>query len=150
MKNNFYNKQLKINARNLRKEMTRAEASLWKYVLRASTTGYPFRRQRPILNYIVDFVCLPLKLIIEVDGYSHLLDEVKEKDEKRQKKLEDAGFKVIRFTDEEVLTEIDNVRAVIECELQELAKSSPQPPPKGEIDNVKKRINISKRGDART
>ena len=65
--NNHYSKRLKENANALRKRMTKAEACLWKYVLRARLLeGHQFRRQRPIDNYIVDFVCLKLKLIIEV------------------------------------------------------------------------------------
>lgn len=68
MNNNYYNPKHKFLARKLRSKMTKAEACLWKYGLRASKQGVPFRRQRPIDQYIADFVCLPLKLIIEVDG----------------------------------------------------------------------------------
>lgn len=54
--------------------------------------GYQFRRQRPVLQYIADFMCKELKLIIEVDGITHQWEETAQKDEVRQKKLEDAGF----------------------------------------------------------
>lgn len=70
-KDNFcsYNKSLQPFANKLRKEMTKAEVCLWKYVLRAGQmNGYKFRRQRPVLNYIADFMCKELRLIIEVDG----------------------------------------------------------------------------------
>jgi|SRR5688572_19141245 len=108
--NHFYNKTLQPNANRLRKEMTKAEACLWKYVLRArKLSGYQFRRQRPVLNYIADFMCMELMLIIEVDGITHHWEETIKKDEIRQKSLESAGFTVIRFTDEEVLNHIQGV-----------------------------------------
>lgn len=67
--NHFYNRNLQPNANRLRKEMTKAEACLWKYVLRAGKMkGYGFRRQRPVLSYIADFMCKELMLIIEVDA----------------------------------------------------------------------------------
>ena len=91
---NYYNKNLKSFAGENRKQMTMAEACLWKYALRAKLMGFTFNRQRPVLNYIADFMCKDLKLIIEVDGYSHTLEEVIRNDIIRQKKLEAAGFKV--------------------------------------------------------
>lgn len=113
--NNFYNNNLQPYANQLRKNMTKAEACLWKYVLRASKLkGYPFRRQRPVLNYIADFMCKPLMLIIEVDGSIHELEEVMQKDNVRQKALEEAGFTVLRFTNEEVLTNIIWVQNFLE------------------------------------
>jgi len=117
---NHYNKQLKDRARSLRKEMTKAEVCLWKYALRGSMTGAKFNRQRPVLDFIADFMCKPLKLIIEVDGYSHLLEHIKNKDERRQKVLECHDFTVLRFTDEDVLKDIENVRRVIEAKVREL------------------------------
>ena len=90
--NHFYNKNLQPNANRLRKEMTKAEACLWKFVLRAGKMkGYGFRRQRPVLNYIADFMCKELMLIIEVDGSIHELEDVRKNDEQRQKVLEEAG-----------------------------------------------------------
>ena len=100
--------------------MTKAEACLWKYALKAKQMGYTFNHQRPVLNYIADFMCKELKLIIEVDGYSHLLEEVIKNDSRRQKKLEEAGFKVIRFKDEEVLKGIKGVKAVMFQTIEEL------------------------------
>jgi very-short-patch-repair endonuclease len=112
-RNNFYNKTLRPYAGENRKQMTKAEACLWKYALKAKQMGYPFNRQRPVLNYIADFMCKELKLIIEVDGYSHTLESVIKNDIIRQSKLEEAGFVVVRFKDEEVLKEIARVRDVI-------------------------------------
>ena len=113
--NHFYNKNLQPYANRLRKEMTKAEACLWKYVLRAGKMkGYPFRRQRPVLIYIADFMCKELMLIVEVDGSIHELEEVRKNDEQRQKVLEEAGFTVLRFTNEEVLTNIQTVFSFLE------------------------------------
>lgn len=111
--NLLYNKHLRSFANENRMQMTKAEACLWKYALRAKQMGCTFNRQRPVLNYIADFMCKEVKLIIEVDGYTHLLENVIEKDQIRQNSLEAAGFKVIRFKDEEVLKEINRVREVI-------------------------------------
>jgi len=119
---NLYNPSLQAFANENRKELTKGEACLWKYALRAKQMGYTFNRQRPVLNFIADFMCKPLKLIIEVDGYSHQLEEVIIKDKIRQAKLEAAGFKVIRFKDDEVLKEINRVRQVILETIQELEK----------------------------
>jgi very-short-patch-repair endonuclease len=123
-----YNKQLQPLAHKLRYTMTKAEACLWKYVLRAGyMKGYGFRRQRPVLQYIADFMCKELMLIIEVDGISHQFDEVIKNDLIRQKALEEAGFKVIRFQDNEVLTDIENVRRVIEITVEEIESNSSTP-----------------------
>jgi len=115
-----YKKQLQPLANKLRKEMTKAEACLWKHALRASMMKrYVFNRQRPVLNYIAIFLCKPLLLIIEVDGYSHQNEEAYIKDIIRQEKLEAIGYKVIRFTDDEVLKNIKNVIRVIEMTIEE-------------------------------
>lgn len=124
--NNHYNKNLRTFARENRNQMTKAEACLWKYALKAKQMGYTFNRQRPVLNYIADFMCKELKLIIEVDGYSHTLEDVMIKDIVRQNKLEEAGFKVIRFKNEEVLKEINRVREVILKTIEEL-RNVPSP-----------------------
>jgi very-short-patch-repair endonuclease len=84
--------------------------------------GYPFRRQRPILQYIVDFWCKNLNLIIEVDGASHDRDGASERDAVRQKKLEELGFKVIRFRDEEVLEDSDGVVSRIGETIREIER----------------------------
>lgn len=113
--NHYYNKNLQPNANRLRKEMTKAEACLWKYVLRAGTMkGFQFRRQRPVLRYIADFMCKELMLIIEVDGSIHQLEEIMKNDAERQRALEDAGFTVLRFTNEEVLENINAVYSFLE------------------------------------
>jgi very-short-patch-repair endonuclease len=116
---NLYNPGLQPYANKLRKRMTKAETCLWKYALRKSQMkGYVFNRQRPVLGYIADFMSKELQLIIEVDGGYHLEEEQKKKDEQRQADLENAGFKVIRFTNEEVLKRMDLVIDAIEKQIE--------------------------------
>jgi very-short-patch-repair endonuclease len=113
--NNAYNKRLQPVAHALRSEGTKAEACLWKFVLRVGQMkGYTFRRQRPVLNYVADFMCLPLKLIIELDGGIHRDDLVAVNDAIRQQMLEEAGFTVLRFDNIVVLQRIGEVRMAIE------------------------------------
>jgi very-short-patch-repair endonuclease len=115
-----YNKDLKSLARSLRKNMTKSEACLWKYVLKGRRLkGYQFNRQRPVINYIADFMCKELNLIIEVDGITHNDEDVIRNDKFRQQKLEEAGFYVMRFSDEEVLNHINNVQQRIETWIDE-------------------------------
>ncbi len=110
-----YNKRLQPFANKHRKNMTKAEACLWKYVLKArKMRGYRFRRQRPVLNYIADFMCKELMLVIEVDGFTHLLNETKHRDQKKQTDLEAVGFTILRFKDEEVLRQIGQVIETVE------------------------------------
>jgi len=128
--NHSYNKALQPYANRLRKEMTKAEACLWKYVLSAKKlSGYQFRRQRPVLNYIADFMCMELMLIIEVDGITHHWEETIKKDEIRQKDLESAGFTVIRFSDEEVLNRIQVVHEYLEDWIEKKINQQVNPPP---------------------
>ena len=123
--NSWYNKKLKKISTKNRNNATKGEACLWKYALSKKQTGYTFKRQRPVLQFIADFMCQELSLIIEVDGGSHNELEVQLKDMKRQKKLEKAGFRIIRFTDEEVLDNMDDVKWIISEVIIELeAKSS--------------------------
>ncbi len=90
----------------LKNNPTEAEKVIWEY-LRAKKTGYKIRRQHIIGNYIADFVCLSKKVIIEIDGKIHL--QQKEQDEFRTYALNDEGYKVIRFTNEEVMANPQSV-----------------------------------------
>lgn len=129
--NYYYNKNLKQIARRLRNNSTKAEIKLWNEVLRGGQMHeYTFLRQRPIRKYVVDFMCKKLMLIIEVDGYTHEWADQWELDKKRQRKLEEVGFSVLRFTDDEVLNDIRNVQRVIELWIED---HPPVPPSKGEI-----------------
>lgn len=88
--------------------MTFAEKLLWSRI-RSNQLGYHFRRQHPLLNYVLDFYCVKLQLVIEVDGSVHDLQTVKEADKNKQKSLESYELLVIRFTNEEVINGIDKV-----------------------------------------
>lgn len=110
--------------------MTKAEACLWKYALRArKMKGYQFRRQRPVTNYIADFMCKELMLVIEVDGLYHQHEEVSQNDARRQADLEAAGFTVLRFTNEEVLANMQGVIEYLEEWIEKKEESAESPPP---------------------
>lgn len=95
-------------AKRLRNHVMHTEMILWNY-LKNNQSGYRFRRQHPLGNYIVDFYCHKLKLIIEADGSIHNSKEAKIADEERQKNLEAEGIKVIRFTNDEIIKNIESV-----------------------------------------
>ena len=109
---------LKANARKNRGEMTLAESLLWD-CLKAEIPDYHFRRQHVIGDYIADFACLSRQLVIEVDGEYHFTDEQQLLDETRTEFLNKRGFYVMRFTNQEVMNEIDNVIETIEDFLNE-------------------------------
>ncbi len=102
-----YNPKLVSVAKELRKNPTPAEKKLGQDFLR----NFPFRvlRQRPIDNFIVDFYCAALKLVIEVDGESHFTEQRKQYDAQRTRILEGYGLKVIRFTNVDVLQSFEGV-----------------------------------------
>jgi very-short-patch-repair endonuclease len=110
-----YNNYLQPVANNLRHHSTNAEIHLWKHVLRAGQMmGYTFRRQRPVLHYVADFMCQPLRLIIELDGSVHKEDGVAAKDDRRQADLEAAGFTILRFYNQDAVYQTAMVRKSIE------------------------------------
>ncbi|MFN2458563.1 MAG: DUF559 domain-containing protein, partial [Chitinophagaceae bacterium] len=111
------------NARRMRKGNTEAENTLWQY-LRNNQLEEKFRRQHPVDGFITDFVCLQKKLIIEIDGGYHQSDEQKIDDADRTAILKDIGFKVLRFTNNEVLFSIETVLQKIKEQLKEYPKSS--------------------------
>jgi very-short-patch-repair endonuclease len=105
-----YAANLVQHARQLRKGMSDAERKLWQR-LRGEQLGVKFRRQHPVLDYVLDFVALEIKLVVEVDGGQHA--EQTNYDQQRTADLEAAGFKVLRFWNNEVLNEIEPVVEVI-------------------------------------
>jgi very-short-patch-repair endonuclease len=111
--------------RVLRGNMTDAEQQLWKHLRRGQLGGFKFRRQHPFGDYILDFVCLEAKLIIEVDGGQHVANE--EEDALRTTDLEKAGFRVLRFWNHEVMGELEKVQDAIWLALH--TPSPSQPPP---------------------
>ncbi len=118
-KNNIipYNTRLKVLARNLRNNSTISEIILWKNI-KGKNYGYEFHRQVPIDEYIVDFYCHELKLVIEIDGNTH--DYNFDNDIIRQKRLESYGIKVIRFYDIDVKRNINDVLRSIEYEISQM------------------------------
>ena len=115
-------------AKQMRKEHTEAEGVLWE-VIRDSKLGVKFRRQHPIDKYIVDFICLQERIIVEADGGYHTTEEQKFYDAERTKVLNDIGFEVMRFTNEEITAHPyktkDKIKARVE---QKRAESSPLTP----------------------
>ena len=107
---------LKEFARHNRREMTQSETILWQ-ALRSEFRGIKFRRQHPIGDYIADFLCLTEKLVIEVDGAYHSEPQHQQEDQWRTEFLQDKGYKVIRFTNEEVDADVKNVIRRIKEEL---------------------------------
>lgn len=104
-------------ARRLRKNMTDTERFAWARLRSRRFAGYKFRRQMPIGAYIVDFVCLERRLVVELDGGQHV--EQGDYDTKRTSWLQSQGFEVLRFWDHEVLQEWESVEEVIWRRLQE-------------------------------
>ena len=97
-----YNKSLKEFSRDLRSHSTLSEILLWQKLRSSQFRGYAFNRQKPLGNYIVDFYCLKLDLVIEVDGNSHFFEESVMEDQERQKVIERMGLNFLRFSDLEV------------------------------------------------
>jgi very-short-patch-repair endonuclease len=115
-----YNPKLKERARKLRKAGNLAEIIFWKHVKGKQLLGLDFDRQKIIGNYIVDFYCPNLQLVIEVDGHSH--DNKVEYDRKRDQYLLGLGLKVIHFKDYEVKTDINKVIPWLKSKLEEMIK----------------------------
>ena len=102
-----YRSDLVEKARELRNNATPAEKYLWTCLKGKQIRGFDFDRQTPIDNYIVDFCCKELKVVIELDGKYHELQP--EKDLNRQKRLESFGLKIIRFEELQVLNDVETV-----------------------------------------
>ncbi|MEJ2574665.1 MAG: endonuclease domain-containing protein [Gammaproteobacteria bacterium] len=111
--------------RGLRHNMTDAEQRLWRHLRNAQMHGLKFRRQHPFGDYILDFVCLEARLIIEVDGGQHAGQE--KGDDRRTAVLEKAGFRVLRFWNHEVMQDLDAVKEAIWLELRTPSPSRPPP-----------------------
>jgi very-short-patch-repair endonuclease len=101
------------HAKQLRRAMTRAETLLWRYLKANRIDGLGFRRQVPFRNYIADFACLSVKLIVELDGESHDFEERQTADQNRDAFFVLEGFQVLRFTNEQVMSNLEGVVEVI-------------------------------------
>ena len=100
---------------------------MWERLRKKQMMGYRFRRQHPISQYIADFYCHPLKLIIEVDGGYHSRKEQQDLDLARTEDLESLGVRVIRCTNKEVIEEIEIVLGRIRMEIEEIEKGTARP-----------------------
>ena len=116
-----YNKNLKPVARKLRAQSTKAERRIWYELLSGKKfLGYKFLRQRAIDNFIVDFFCRELKLIIEIDGKSHDFPDVIARDNIRSERLKELGYEIIRFSDWEVLNDLPEVQVLLVNKIHDL------------------------------
>ena len=106
------------NARSLRKNQTDVERWLWQKIRNRQLLNLKFRRQFPIDRYIADFVCLELRLIIELDGSQHI--EQADYDERRRACLEQRGFRIMRFWNNDVLSNGDGVLEKIQLVIMEM------------------------------
>lgn len=123
-----YDRHLKKLAKELRNNSTKSEVYLWNHLKGKRMRGYDFHRQKPIGKFIVDFYCNKLLLVIELDGYSHDFDEVYAKDMAKEKVLKDMGLVLLRFADDEVMNDIDNVLRSIEGFIEDYEKKhTPSP-----------------------
>ena len=118
-----YAKKLKPLARTLRTTMTDAEQRLWQSLRRKQICGVQFYRQKPLLEFIVDFYCPAARFVIELDGSQHEEPEQKQKDVERDAVLRELGLKVVRFDNRQVLTETEAVLTVIERIVREQLES---------------------------
>jgi very-short-patch-repair endonuclease len=111
----FIPRENRKQAQDLRHNQTPAEKKPWGALRHLRASGYHFRRQHPIPPYIVDFVCLAARLVIEIDGDSHA--ENKEYDTARTQFLANYGLRVLRFTNTEVYENVESVIAIIQSTL---------------------------------
>jgi very-short-patch-repair endonuclease len=111
-------------ARDMRKSPTDVETRLWRHLRNKRMEGFKFRRQQPIGTYIVDFVCLEARLVVELDGGQHALDTAY--DEDRDEWLKSEGYRVLRFWNNDVL---GNMEGVLERIKMSLPSPQPSPPP---------------------
>ena len=103
--------KIKNNSRDLRKNMTDVERMLWAKIRSHQLQGFRFRRQHPVGNYIADFVCIELKLIIELDGGQH--SNQQEYDMERTQWLQTKGYKMVRFWNNDVIENLEGVLLTI-------------------------------------
>ena len=118
----YYNPILKQRAKELRNNATFSERLLWKYLKGKQLLGYQFIRQKPIDQYIVDFYCSKLKIIIEIDGITH--NDKQDYDMRRENRLRNLGLIILRFDGYYVIENITGVLEVISNKIVELEKNT--------------------------
>jgi very-short-patch-repair endonuclease len=129
-----YNRDLKEKARLLRNNSTFGEILLWKKLRGKQFFGYDFHRQKPLLNYIVDFYCAELNLVIEIDGKYHNNGEPYERDLRRQRELEKYQLNFLRFSEIQMRTQMINVLRAIELYISDFEKKhTPGPSQEGNV-----------------
>ena len=104
-----YNKNLTPYARKLRKNLTPEEITMWAHIRKRQILGVKFLRQRPILNFIVDFFAPEIKLAIEIDGSQHYFEKGKYQDSKRDMALNKLGIIVLRYSNADINIRFDSV-----------------------------------------
>ncbi|NGP90134.1 endonuclease domain-containing protein [Fodinibius halophilus] len=117
----FNPKHTKEKRRYLRNNMTKSEIILWSKIKNRQMCNCKFRRQHGIGNYIVDFYCPALKLVIEVDGESHYTKEGREHDRRRTIFLKELGLYILRFTNEQIKQNLPGVLKKIEKRIKDLS-----------------------------
>jgi adenine-specific DNA-methyltransferase len=119
----------RTRARHLRASSTDAEQLLWRHLRNRQLEGYKFRRQHPIGPHFADFACVDAALVVEIDGGQHFAPDGQLADARRTATLEAHGFRVLRFDNRQVLTEIDGVLARILDGLHAYCPPHPSPLP---------------------
>jgi len=117
--------QQRNRAKSLRRAMTRAETLLWRYLKAHHIDGLGFRRQVPMRGYFADFACHSARLIVELDGESHDFESRQRSDLARDAWLRSQGYKVLRFTNEDVLTNLTGVVEAIRLAASSRARGLP-------------------------
>ena len=119
--------EMRQKARSLRHMATKAETLLWYELRELKASGLKFRRQSPIGPYIVDFACLSLKLVVEIDGDTHETDRGRRHDANRDGYLRSLGFSVLRIDEPEVINNPWHVAEVVRAKAESLAGDPTRP-----------------------
>ena len=134
---------IKVRARALRNHATTCEVGLWWRLRELNAHGFHFRRQSPFRSYILDFVEHKARLVIELDGHQHSEDRHKARDARRDQLLNDEGYRVLRFWNQDVLKNIDGVLDVIVSALP----SRPAPHPAARRANARRFVRPPHQGE---
>ncbi|WP_159005415.1 endonuclease domain-containing protein [Bradyrhizobium sp. S69] len=135
MPHNEVRKIQRARAKQLRRSMTRAETLLWRHLKAHRLAMLGFRRQSPMGNYIADFVAHSCKLIVEVDGESHDFEERIRHDGRRDEWFASRGYRVLRFTNDDVMKNLEGVVLAIDLAAAQVAPPSLTLPRKGGGNN---------------
>jgi very-short-patch-repair endonuclease len=154
-----YNPKLKELARELRNNSTKSEIILWKELKGKFEGKYDFHRQKPLDNYITDFFCYELKLVIEIDGETHNWEEVQQKDFQKESRLNELGLNVLRFPDSDIFKHLEPTLEIIrqyikgfeKRDLSELKyEDSPLNPLTGKVGIIETHPQPLSRGEFKT